>query len=124
MRGTDTKQSSVLCLMSPESLVPAQHPIRAIIRGRGAQGSQPGFRRNVCRDRSALDSAGAPLEGIALDGALHGSQRAAAREQLDYSMLFRWFFDMDMVEPASITVRSRETASDCWRTTSPRSSLI
>ncbi len=30
MRGTDTKQSSMLCLMSPESLVPAQHPIRAM----------------------------------------------------------------------------------------------
>jgi hypothetical protein len=28
MRGTDTKQSSVLRLISPESLVPAQHPIR------------------------------------------------------------------------------------------------
>lgn len=30
MGGTDTKQSSMLCLMSPESLVPAQHPIRAM----------------------------------------------------------------------------------------------
>jgi hypothetical protein len=30
MRGRDTKQSSMLCLMSPEERVPADHPLRRI----------------------------------------------------------------------------------------------
>ena len=32
MRGADTKQSSMLCLMSPESMVPAKHPLRRVKR--------------------------------------------------------------------------------------------
>jgi hypothetical protein len=32
MRGTDTKQSSMLCLISPESVVPTEHPIRRVKR--------------------------------------------------------------------------------------------
>jgi IS5 family transposase len=30
MRGTETKQSSMLCLMSPEERVPSDHPLRRI----------------------------------------------------------------------------------------------
>ena len=30
MRGLDTKQASMLCLMSPEERVPAKHPLRSI----------------------------------------------------------------------------------------------
>jgi hypothetical protein len=30
MRGVDSKQSSMFCLMSPESRVPQDHPLRAI----------------------------------------------------------------------------------------------
>ena len=32
MRGENTKQSSMLCLVSPEDVVPAEHPIRSIKR--------------------------------------------------------------------------------------------
>ena len=32
MRGRDTKQASMLCLVSPESVVPSDHPLRAIKR--------------------------------------------------------------------------------------------
>ena len=32
MRGRDTKQASMLCLVSPESMVPADHPLRAVKR--------------------------------------------------------------------------------------------
>ena len=30
MRGSDKKQSSMLCLMSPEDAVPAKHPLRTL----------------------------------------------------------------------------------------------
>ncbi len=33
LRGKNTKQSSMLCLMSPEDRVPKKHPLRAIKRG-------------------------------------------------------------------------------------------
>jgi transposase len=32
MRGRDTKQASMLCLISPESVVPSEHPLRAVKR--------------------------------------------------------------------------------------------
>ena len=32
MRGRDTKQASMLCLISPESVVPTDHPLRAVKR--------------------------------------------------------------------------------------------
>jgi hypothetical protein len=32
MRGRDTKQASMLCLISPESAVPSEHPLRAMKR--------------------------------------------------------------------------------------------
>ena len=30
MRGADSKQGSMLCLLSPETTVPTEHPIRAV----------------------------------------------------------------------------------------------
>ena len=43
-------------------------------------------------------------------------------EQLDYNLLFRWFLDMDMVEPSFDHRPSPGIVSGCWTTTSPGSS--
>lgn len=102
MRGTETKQSSMLCLMSPEARVRPDHPLRAI--------------------KKLADEALAELEGV-FDAMYseHGrpsipperllksmvlialytvrSERLFC-EQLDYNLLHRWFLDMDMLEPS------------------------
>jgi transposase len=113
MRGTDTKQSSMLCLMSPESLVPAQHPIRAMKKLADA----------ALKDLSPVFDAmyaGTGRPSIPPERLLKASLLMALYtvrserqlcEQLDYNMLFRWFLDMDMVEPGfdhSTFTRNRE----------------
>jgi transposase len=101
MRGKDTKQSSMLCLMSPDSMVPERHPIRRIKKLADDCLAQ------VSPTFDAMYSvAGRPsipperLLKASLLMALYTvrSERQFC-EQLGYNLLFRWFLDMDMVEP-------------------------
>ena len=100
MRGADTKQSSMLCLMSPEDRVPEKHPLRAIKKLACAALDElsPLFDEMY----SVIGRASIPPERLLkaqLLIALYSvrSERLFC-EQLDYNMLFRWFLDMDMVE--------------------------
>jgi transposase len=113
MRGADTKQSSMLCLMSPESLVPAEHPLRRIKKLADAALAElsPVFdamyagtgRPSIPPERLLKATLVMALYSVR-------SERQLC-EQLDYNMLFRWFLDMDMVEPGfdhSTFTRNRE----------------
>jgi transposase len=92
----------MLCLVSPESVVPADHPIRAIKR----------MVEMVLRDLSPMfdvmyAKTGRPsvpperLRKATLLMAFYTirSERMFS-EQLSYNLLFKWFLDMDMQEPA------------------------
>jgi len=113
MRGKDTKQSSMLCLMSPDSMVPERPPIRRIKKLADAC---------LVRVSPTLDAmysvTGRPsipperLLKASLLMALYTvrSERQFC-EQLGYNLLFRWFLDMDMVEPtfdATTFTKNRE----------------
>jgi transposase len=101
MRGKDTKQSSMLCLMSPESMVPERHPARRIKKmadeclatmsttfdGMYAGSGRP----SIPPERLLKASLLMALYSVR-------SERQFC-EQLGYNLLFRWFLDMDMVEP-------------------------
>jgi transposase len=102
MRGRDTKQTSMLCLVSPESVVPADHPLRAI----------KCLVEFVLRDVSpVLDGmyakTGRPsvpperlLKATLLIAFYTIRSERMFCEQLSYNLLFKWFLDMDMHEPA------------------------
>jgi transposase len=102
MRGRDTKQASMLCLVSPESVVPADHPLRSIKR----------LVELVLRDVSpVLDGmyakTGRPsvpperlLKATLLMAFYTIRSERMFSEQLSYNLLFKWFLDMDMHEPA------------------------
>jgi transposase len=102
MRGKETKQSSMLCLLSPESVVPASHPIRAI-----KQLADAALRSLESTFDAMYAATGRPsipperLLKASLLMALYSvrSERQLC-EQLDYNLLFRWFLDMAMVEPS------------------------
>ena len=113
MRGADTKQSSMLCLMSPESRVPESHPIRAIKQ----------IADEVLDDMSAVFDAmyaqtGRPsvpperlLKSMVLMALYTIRSERQFCEQLDYNLLFRWFLGMSMVEDsfdASTFSKNRE----------------
>src|SRR5688572_698877 len=101
MRGRDTKQPSMLMLMSPETVVPPGHPIRGIKRL--ADGA-------LARMSAKLDAmyaeGGRPsipperlLKAQLLIALYTVRSERQLCEQLTYNLLFRWFLDMDMTEP-------------------------
>ena len=103
----------MLCLVSPESRVPPDHPMRAIkkLAERALRELSPVF------DEMYADS-GRPsvpperlLKGLLLIALYSIRSERQFCEQLDYNLLFRWFLDMDMMEPAfdaSTFSRNRE----------------
>lgn len=104
MRGTDTKQASMLCLMSPEDRVPAKHPLRAVKRMVDAALAElsPVFDAMY----SAVGRPSIPPERLLKASLLMALYTVRSErlfcEQLDYNMLYRWFLDMDMVEDSFV----------------------
>jgi len=102
MRGENTKQSSMLMLMSPETRVPVTHPLRAIKKLADAA---------LAELSTVFDpmyaSVGRPsipperlLKSMLLMALYTVRSERQFCEQLDYNLLFRWFLDMDMEEPS------------------------
>jgi transposase len=113
MRGQNTKQSSMLCLMSPESRVPAKHPLRRV------KALAEAVLQQLCPLFDEMYSAeGRPsipperlLKATLLMALYTVRSERLFCEQLDYNMLFRWFLDMDMTEEsfdASTFSKNRE----------------
>jgi transposase len=100
MRGADTKQASMLCLMSPEERVPAKHPLRGIKRL--ADGALADLSPLFDEMYSTVGRSSIPPERLLKSQLLIALYSVRSErlfcEQLDYNMLFRWFLDMDMVE--------------------------
>jgi transposase len=109
----------MLMLMSPETRVPATHPLRAIKRLADAALSKlsPVF-------DEMYSSVGRPsipperlLKSMVLIALYTVRSERQFCEQLDYNLLFRWFLDMDMAEPsfdATVFTKNRDrlVASD------------
>ncbi len=100
MRGENTKQSSMLMLMSPESRVPATHPIRRI-----KALSDDALAKLSSVFDAMYSSTGRPsipperlLKATLLMALYSVRSERQFCEQLDYNLLFRWFLDMDMTE--------------------------
>jgi transposase len=92
----------MICLVSPETSVPSDHPIRAI-----KQVADAALRTlsNVFDEMYA--ATGRPsvpperlLKGQLLIALYSIRSERQLSEQLQYNLLFRWFLDMDLLEPA------------------------
>jgi len=102
MRGTDSKQATMLSLLSPEKRVPAKHPLRAVkaLADAALAELSPTFDAMY----SGLGRPSIPPERLLKASLLMAlytlrSERMFC-EQLDYNLLFRWFLDMNMDEPS------------------------
>jgi len=102
MRGKEPTQGIMLAFLDPDARVPQDHPIRRIKRYADAALAQlsPEFDRLY----SEIGRASIPPERLLkaeLLMALYSipSERAFC-EQLDYNILFRWFLNMNLVEPS------------------------
>jgi transposase len=102
MRGENTKQSSMLMLMSPETRVPATHPLRSIKRlADGALVTlSPVFDEMYASNGRPSIPPERLLKSMLLIALYTVRSERQFCEQLDYNLLFRWFLDMDMEEPS------------------------
>src|SRR3954454_11085523 len=100
MRGHRKQQPSMLCMVSPESVVPKDHPIRKIkkLADEALKELSPVFDR-------MYSEAGRPsipperlLKSMLLMALFSVRSERLFSEQLGYNLLFRWFLDMDMTE--------------------------
>lgn len=100
MRGSESKQSSMLCLMSTEGRVPANHPLRRIktLVDAALETISP-LLDVMYSDKGRPSIPPEQLLKAQLLMALYTvrSERLFC-EQLDYNLLFRWFLNMNMVE--------------------------
>lgn len=113
MRGPEEKQSSFLALISPSSIVPETHPLRAIKERADAalKALSPVFDEMY----SVSGRPSIPPETLLKSQLLIAlySVRSERQfcEQLAYNFLFRWFLDMDMVSaPFDATSFSKNRA--------------
>ncbi|HEX3866334.1 MAG TPA: IS5 family transposase [Gemmatimonadaceae bacterium] len=102
MRGTDTKQASMLSLLTPEKRVPANHPLRVVKQMAEAALAEmsPLFDAMY----STVGRCSIPPERLLKGSLLMAFYTVRSErlfcEQLDYNILFRWFLDMNMEEPS------------------------
>jgi transposase len=104
MRGVDTKQATMLTLMTPEHRVPVGHPLRVVkdLAEAVLKDLSPTFNAMY----STIGRPSIPPERLLKATVLMAlytirSERMFC-EQLDYNILFRWFLDMNMEEPSFV----------------------
>jgi transposase len=100
MRGENKKQASMLMLMSPESRVPTNHPIRRIKKMADDALAQlsPTFDRMYAAGGRPSIPPERLLKATLLMALYTIRSERQFCEQLDYNLLYRWFLDMDMTE--------------------------
>jgi transposase len=104
MRGRTNTQASMLAFIDPETLIPTDHPLRIIkhFADTALAELSPLFDQMYAADGQGRASI--PPERLLKASLLISlysvrSERAFC-EELTYHLLFRWFLDMDLVEPS------------------------
>ena len=113
MRGTETKQATMLSLLSPEKRVLQKHPLRMVkaLADAALAELSPVFDEMY----SAVGRPSIPPERLLKASLLMALYTVRSErmfcEQLDYNLLFRWFLDMNMDEAsfvATVFTKNRE----------------
>src|SRR3954469_24609418 len=114
VRGRAKKQASMLAFIDPETLIPADHPLRMVKRFADAALLElsPLFDEMYAADGQGRASI--PPERLLKASLLISlysvrSERAFC-EELDFQLLWRWFLDMSRLEPASVRQRTERSA--------------
>lgn len=101
MRGKNDPQTSMVALISMESLVPMDHPLRAIkpLADEVLRRLGPLFDEMYAATGRPSVPPERLLKGLLLMALFGVRSERMLCEQLAYNMLFRWFLDMNMTEP-------------------------
>jgi len=100
MRGAETKQATMLTLLSPEQRVPKSHPLRRIkqLADEALGELSPVFDAMYATTGRPSVPPERLLKGSLLMALYTVRSERLFCEQLDYNLLFRWFLDMNMTE--------------------------
>lgn len=104
MRGQSKSQPEFLTLLSPESVVPPDHPLREIKRrvDQVLKEMSPGFDRMYAAEGRPSIPPERLLKAKLLIALYSVRSETLFCEQLGYNLLFRWFLDMDLMEPTFV----------------------
>jgi transposase len=100
MRGAIKSQPELVCLISPDSVVPQDHPIRTIKRyvDEVLRGMSPCFDAMYAREGRPSIPPERLLKAKVLIALFSVRSENLFVEQLHYNLLYRWFLDMDLSE--------------------------
>ena len=101
MRGEVDSQAEMLCLISPESRVPRGHPLRGIkvLVDEALRGLSPLFDEMYALDGRPSIPPERLLKAKVLQALYTIRSEVLLVEALDYNLLFRWFLDLNLLEP-------------------------
>ena len=102
VRGREDPQSSMLAFIDLEARVPVDHPLRTIRRlaEEALAGLSPVFDQIYAAGGRPSVPPERLLKASLLIALYSVRSERAFCEQLDYNLLFRWFLQMDLVEPS------------------------
>lgn len=103
-RGRQQSQVTMLAIVNLEERVPADHPLRTIKRLADAALAElsPLFDEMYARDGRPSIPPERLLKANLLIALFSVRSERAFCEELDYQLLFRWFLDMDLMEPSFV----------------------
>ena len=102
MRGDTTNQTAMLLAVTPDDLVPADHPIRRIkpIVERALRALSPTFAQMYARGGRPSVPPEHLLKGSLLIALYSIRSERQFCERLQYDLLFKWFLDLNITDPA------------------------
>lgn len=102
MRGDRSEQAIMLTTLTPQDFVPADHPIRAIkpIVERALAELSPVFNKMYAKVGRPSIPPERLLKGSLLIALYSIRSERQFCERLQYDLLFKWFLDMNIIDPA------------------------
>ena len=129
MRGQDEQQLGVFSYVSPEQRIPYDHPLRQlrVMADEALRELKPRFSRLYAKAGRPSIAPEKLLRALLLQVLYSVRSERMLMEQLDYSLLFRWFVGLNMDDPIwDVTVftktlfsqpySSRHVRGTCCRT--------
>ncbi len=120
-RGESTQQLEMLSPVTPDTLVPKGHPIRAIrniVDGALAELSPVFDAMYATVGRPSIPPEHL-LKAMLLQAFYSLRSERQLCERLQYDLLFKWFVGLNILTPSSTTRHSPRTATVCRSMTSP-----
>jgi transposase len=113
MRGTDEQTGALFSYLSPDVLVPAEHPLRAIrpLVNTALERLSPQFSRLYAPGGRASIAPEKLLRALLLQAFYGVRSERQLMEQVTYNMLFRWFVGLSMDAPVwdvTVFTKNRE----------------